>query len=142
MRKCLSTRDSDICAYDAYKNQNLYIRELRKNIADLSLVAGKEARALSDLSKLWERYYESLCTYTNNLAQSGKIPRWRASFVQAVATTSQSESVLQALFTLQHQLVRDAVSGGQDSEQESEDMSSEEREAAESLSAAAITGED
>lgn len=142
LRKCLSTRDSDICAYDAYKNQNLYSRELRKNIADLSLVAGKEARALSDLSKLWERYYESLCTYTNNLAQSGKIPRWRASFVQAVATTSQSESVLQALFTLQHQLVRDAVSGGQDSEQESEDMSSEEREAAESLSAAAITGED
>ena len=144
LRKCLSTRDSDICAYDAYKNQNLYSRELRKNIADMSLVAGKEARALSDLSKLWERYYESLCTYTNNLAQSGKIPRWRASFVQAVATTSQSESVLQALFTLQHQLVRDAVSGAQaqDSEQEGGNMSSEEWEAAESLSAAAITGED
>lgn len=102
LRKCLSSRDSDICAYDADLNYDVYQSELRKTIAALSTVSGKDARSLSDLNKLWSRYYESLCAYTNGLAQAGKIEAWRALFVQAVASTLQSETVLNAMFARQY----------------------------------------
>lgn len=102
LRKCLSSRDSDICAYDADLNYDVYQSELRKTIAALSTVSGKDARSLSDLNKLWSRYYDSLCAYTNGLAKAGKIEAWRALFVQAVASTLQSETVLNAMFARQY----------------------------------------
>ena len=102
LRKCLSSRDSDICAYDADLNYDVYQSELRKTIAALSTVSGNDARSLSDLNKLWSRYYESLCAYTNGLARAGKIEAWRALFVQALASTLQSETVLNVMFARQY----------------------------------------
>lgn len=107
LRKCLSTRDGDICAYDAYQNHEQYVSEMRKHISEFSVIANKEAYALSELNGLWNDYYQSLCSYTMGLVQKGKLPAWRAYLVQAIATTTQNEAMMQALLTAHRHVVKE-----------------------------------
>lgn len=98
LRKCISSRDSDICAYEANTYYESYYSDLRKTVASIASVSSQDARELKRLNDLWVKYYESLKTYTRNLAQRNKIPLWRAAFVQGVAVTSQSEAILNSLY--------------------------------------------
>lgn len=107
LRKCLSTRDGDICAYDAYQNHEQYVSEMRKHISEFAVIANKEAYALSELNNLWDNYYQSLCSYTLGLVQKGKIPAWRAYLVQAIATTTQNEAMMQALLNAHQRVVKE-----------------------------------
>lgn len=98
LRKCISSRDSDICAYEADKYFDSYLSDFRKTVSAVSEVSGNDARELKRLNDLWEQYYENLTTYTNNLVKKGRMPAWRAEFVRGVAATSQAESVLNTLY--------------------------------------------
>ena len=98
LRKCISSRDSDICAYETFKNKESYQSDLRKSIATLSKLSRREAKSLSELDRLWQRYYESLCTFTDNLVARGMLSPWRAPFVQGVAVTAQAEAMINGLF--------------------------------------------
>lgn len=98
LRKCISSRDVDICTYDRYRNQEVYISDLRKTIANIAEVSRSDARELKKLNDLWQLYFDSLCAYTDHLAAEGRIPEWRARFVQGVAITIQSEIILNNLF--------------------------------------------
>lgn len=97
VRKCISSRDSDICAFEANKYFEGYNSDLRKTISSIAEVSKDDARALKDLNELWNRYFDSLCRYTNNLAQKNRIPLWRAYLVQGVAATVQAEAVINSL---------------------------------------------
>lgn len=98
LRKCISSRDSDICAYETFKNKESYQSDLRKSIATLSKLSRREAKSLSELDRLWQRYYESLCTFTDNLVARGMLSPWRAPFVQGVAVTAQAEAMINGLY--------------------------------------------
>lgn len=98
LRKCISSRDSDICAYETFKNKESYQSDLRKSIATLSKISRREAKSLSELDRLWQRYYESLCTFTDNLVARGMLSPWRAPFVQGVAVTAQAEAMINGLY--------------------------------------------
>ncbi len=101
LRKCISSRDSDICAYETFKNKESYQSDLRKSIASIAKVSRREARSLSELHRLWQRYYDSLCTFTNNLVERGMLSPWRAPFVQGVAVTAQAEVMGNSLYPAQ-----------------------------------------
>lgn len=97
LNKCISSRDSDICAYETYINKESYQSDLRRSIAAIAKVSPRDARTLSELDRLWQRYYESLCVFTNNLVSRGMLSSWRAPFVQGVAVAAQAEAMLNGL---------------------------------------------
>ena len=97
MRKCISSRDRDICAYETFRNKESYQNDIRRSIAALSKVSAQEAHSLSQLHNLWQNYYESLCVFTNNLVTRGMLSPWRAPFIQGVAVTAQAEAIISAL---------------------------------------------
>ena len=97
MRKCISSRDRDICAYETFRNKESYQNDVRRAIAALSRVSAREARSLGELHNLWQNYYESLCVFTNNLVTRGMLSPWRAPFIQGVAVTAQAEAIINAL---------------------------------------------
>ncbi len=110
LRKCISSRDSDICAYEADKYYDSYLSDFKKTVAAVSDVSSEDARALKRLNDLWEEYYENLTTYTNNIVKKGRMPAWRAQFVRGVAATSQAESVLNTLYYRRSQVEVDEIS--------------------------------
>lgn len=101
LRKCLSTRDTDICDYENEKNLESYNVDIRKTISAISEVSNQDAQTLRHLNELWNDYYDALKIYTTTLAQRGRIASWRASFVLGVATTIQSEAILNASYNKQ-----------------------------------------
>lgn len=94
LRNCLSTRDSDICQFQSFKAQQDYFNEVRNTISSVSVSSEKDAKMLNQLNELWRLYYDSLKVYTEGLVRRGKIKPWRAHFVQGVATTTQTETLL------------------------------------------------
>lgn len=98
LSKCLSTRDRDICAYDAEQSLSNYFNELRNTIMSIAQASRDDATTLRHLNDLWNDYYEGLKVYTTNLEQRGKIESWRKYFVLGVAITSQTEAMLNAPF--------------------------------------------
>lgn len=94
LRNCLSTRDSDICAFQTFKSQQDYFSEVRNSISSISVTSEQDAKMLSQLNELWRRYYDSLKSYTEGLVRRGKLKPWRAHFVQGVAVTTQTETLL------------------------------------------------
>lgn len=98
LRKCISSRDSDICAYEADKYFDSYDSDFRKTVATVAEVSGEDARSLKRLNELWLSYYDSLSTYASNLVKRGRMESWRAEFVKGVAVTAQAESLISTLF--------------------------------------------
>ena len=98
LRKCISSRDSDICAYEADKYFDSYDSDFRKTVATVAEVSGEDARSLKRLNELWLSYYDSLSTYASNLVKRGHMESWRAEFVKGVAVTAQAESLISTLF--------------------------------------------
>lgn len=98
LRKCISSRDSDICAYEADKYFESYDSDFRKTVATVAEVSGEDARSLKRLNELWLIYYDSLSTYASNLVKRGRMESWRAEFVKGVAVTAQAESLISTLF--------------------------------------------
>lgn len=94
LSKCISSRDSDICAYEHNNYYESYHSDVRKTIGAIAKVSSKEARELSSLNELWTQYYEALKTYTKNLEQRNRIPQWRVEFALGVAVICQSEVIL------------------------------------------------
>ena len=97
MRKCISSRDSDICTYERFRNKESYENDVHRGIAALAKVSARDARSLGELHNLWQNYYESLCVFTNNLVTRGMLSPWRAPFIQGVAVTTQAEVILNGL---------------------------------------------
>lgn len=99
LNKCISSRDSDICAYEANNYYESYSSDLRKTIAAIAQVSSKDARELKNLNDLWAKYYDSLKLYTKNLAAKSRIPLWKSEFVLGVAITCQSEAILNSRYS-------------------------------------------
>lgn len=99
LNKCISSRDSDICAYEANNYYESYSSDLRKTIAAIAQVSSKDARELKKLNDLWAKYYDSLKLYTKNLAAKSRIPLWKSEFVLGVAITCQSEAILNSRYS-------------------------------------------
>ena len=99
LNKCISSRDSDICAYEANNYYESYSSDLRKTIAAIAQVSSKDARELKKLNDLWAKYYDSLKLYTKNLATKNRIPLWKSEFVLGVAITCQSEAILNSRYS-------------------------------------------
>lgn len=99
LNKCISSRDSDICAYEANNYYESYSSDLRKTIAAIAQVSSKDARELKKLNDLWAKYYDSLKLYTKNLAAKNRIPLWKSEFVLGVAITCQSEAILNSRYS-------------------------------------------
>lgn len=98
LNKCISSRDSDICAYEANNYYESYSSDLRKTIAAIAKVSNKDARELKKLNDLWSNYYDSLKVYTKNLANKNRIPLWKSEFILGVAVTCQSEAILNSRY--------------------------------------------
>lgn len=94
LRNCLSTRDNDICAFQYFKSHQDYNSEFRNTLSTLSEGQEQDAFTLNQLNDLWRRYFESLKTYTEHLVARGRIEDWRAYFVQGVAITTQTETLM------------------------------------------------
>lgn len=94
LRNCLSTRDSDICAFQSFKSQQDYMVEFRNSVSSIAAVSEQDAQTLKQLNDLWRRYYDHLKIYTERLVSRGRIEDWRAHFVQGVAATTQTETLL------------------------------------------------
>lgn len=99
LNKCISSRDNDICAYEANNYYESYSSDLRKTIAAIAQVSSKDARELKKLNDLWAKYYDSLKLYTKNLATKNRIPLWKSEFVLGVAITCQSEAILNSRYS-------------------------------------------
>lgn len=99
LSKCISSRDSDICAYESNNYYESYHSDLRKTIGAIAQVSSHDARELSRLNELWNQYYESLKSYTKNLVNRNRIPLWRSEFVLGVAVTCQSEAILNSRYS-------------------------------------------
>ncbi len=97
LRKCIASRDSDICAYTSYLATNSYSSELRKAISYISEMSSTDGRKLKELSDLWQQYLDSLKTYTDNLVERERIEQWRAYFILGIATNIQSEAIVSTL---------------------------------------------
>lgn len=94
LRNCLSTRDSDICAFQSFKSHQDYKSEFRNSVSSIAALSNQDAKTLNQLNELWRRYYDSLQTYTEHLVSRGRIESWRAHFVLGVAATTQTETLL------------------------------------------------
>lgn len=94
LRNCLSTRDKDICAFQYLKSHQDYNSEFRNTLSTLSDGQEQDAFTLNQLNDLWRRYFESLKVYTEHLVARGRIEDWRAYFVQGVAITTQTETLM------------------------------------------------
>ena len=98
LRQCLSSRDNDICTFEADKYHNTYITDVRNAVDTLAQSSPRDAESLQHLHELWENYYQSLTTYTHNLSARGRLHSWRAALVQGLASTMQSEAMLNVLY--------------------------------------------
>lgn len=94
LRNCVSTRDKDICAFQAVRARQDYNTEFRNSIGSVSDMSHQDAQTLNNINELWNRYYDNLKLYTDRLVARGRIEEWRAYFIQGVAATTQTESLL------------------------------------------------
>lgn len=96
LRDCISSRDQDICSFEARNLYNTYKLELNNRLAAIDAVSKDDAAALKELSDKWQVYYDELNTYLKILVDSHKIPAWRACMVKGVAAVTQTNTILNA----------------------------------------------
>lgn len=94
LRECVSSRDPDICEYEAQKTYTSYAQERDNRLNAISAVSADDAKVLKDLDILWQKYYDALDNYVQELVAKGKIPHWRASFVKGMASIVQTNALL------------------------------------------------
>ncbi len=94
LRECISSRDRDICEYEANKAYDTYSKEFNYRLDSISNVNSEDGSKLNELNKLWQAYYHALEVYVDNLADSGIIPMWKADFVKGVACVVQTNALL------------------------------------------------
>ena len=94
MRECLSSRDLDICGFEANKIFKTYTKEFNYRLESIANVNENDAKALNDINNLWLDYYHELEIYVNTLVKRGLISAWRADFVKGVAIVVQTNAIL------------------------------------------------
>lgn len=94
MRQCISSKDDDICDYEANKAYGVYSQELDNRLDAIVLVSADDAKTLADLNALWQDYYFKLSNYVDDLVKRGKILPWRAGFVKGTAIVVQTNALL------------------------------------------------
>lgn len=98
LRECISTRDSDICAFEKDRSYQSYTHEFKNRIASISAVSNTDGKALNSLNKLWNDYYLALRAYMDDLVKKDKIPLWHADFVLGIASIVQTDILLNAQY--------------------------------------------
>ena len=98
LRECISTRDSDICAFEKDRSYQSYTHEFKNRIASISAVSNIDAKSLISLNKLWNDYYLALRSYMDDLVKKDKIPLWHADFVLGIASIAQTDILLNAQY--------------------------------------------
>ncbi len=98
LRECLSSRDSDVCAFEVMRSENTYKTELHNKIEAISAVSARDAETLNQLSTEWSAYLEALNDYMDALVRRGRLEQWRAEFVRGVAVTAQTDLLINALY--------------------------------------------
>ena len=94
MRQCISSKDDDICDYEANKAYGVYSQELDNRLDAIVEVSADDAKTLADLNALWQDYYFKLSNYVDDLVKRGKILPWRAGFVKGTAIVVQTNALL------------------------------------------------
>lgn len=98
MRECISTRDNDICSFEAQRSYESYIHEFKNSSAAIAAVSQNDGRRLSDLNTLWQDYQTALSEYTQDLCDKGKIESWRADLMLGMASIMQTDLLLNASY--------------------------------------------
>lgn len=94
MRQCISSKDEDICGYEAKKSYDVYTQELQNRLDAIAEVSPDDANTLNLLSQLWQNYYQKLSAYVDDLVARGKILPWRSGFVKGTAIVVQTNALL------------------------------------------------
>lgn len=96
LRECISSRDSDICAFEKERALSSLAHELSNRVNAVARVSRADAQALLQLNDKWNVYLQALTVYVNDLSRRGHLPDWQASLVQGIAAVLQTEAVLNA----------------------------------------------
>ena len=94
LRECISSRDMDICGYEAHKAYYTYSKEYKYRLESITNVSDEDGKNLNDLNELWLDYYHTLDDYLDELVDKGYLPQWRASFVKGLACIIQTTALL------------------------------------------------
>lgn len=94
LRECISSRDMDICGYEAHKAYYTYSKEFKYRLESITNVSDEDGKKLNDLNELWLDYYHTLDDYLDDLVDKGYLPQWRASFVKGLAYIIQTNALL------------------------------------------------
>ena len=93
-RECISSRDNDICGFEAAKSYQTYTKEFNYRLESIANVNEEDGAKLNEINTLWLDYYHELEKYVNDLAHKGEISVWRAEFVKGVACVIQTNALL------------------------------------------------
>lgn len=96
LRECISSRDSDICAFEKERALSSLSHELGNRVNAVARVSRADARALLLLNEKWDVYQQALADYVADLSRRGLLPDWQASLVQGIAAVLQTEVVINA----------------------------------------------
>ncbi len=114
-KECIASKDTDICALEARRTQKAYIIELHNRLTSIAMVSPNDARNLKDLNDKYEKYYDSLKVYLDDLVLKGKLEKWQSYFVLAISNIMQTDTILNAEYD-KEELPDESLYSGDDME--------------------------
>lgn len=96
LRSCISTRDNDICSFEAQRSYNQLTHEFHNKLASIMAVSRSDGKKLQELQDLWQNYQDTLEFYLNHEVMRGALPLWRAELVKGVSAIVQTDAIINA----------------------------------------------